>query len=201
MILPIATLLLGVYLAPMIEKLKKDNENKRLFRSIQIELNDNLSSIVGDINDIYRSVCNRMLNSDDFIHLSLPLKMEFTLLNKNLSDVYAILTRDQRRGMRVLLAQEKIIEDKQNSIIEKFKKSNNECLAAEQSLLHSYLCVYYILNGLVNQCERYKHGNEPTAEVVKKTAKSLELIYPITLFSAGNYLYEYNQLTAPIETE
>lgn len=191
-IFPIITLFLGVYLAPWIESLKRSKEQERLFYSVIIELTDNLSSITNDIHEIYYSISTRMLKSDNFIHLSLPFEMEFTLLNKHLSDIYPILSRDQRRGMRVILAQEKTINEKRSDIIVKFKKSNNECLAIEQSLLHSYLCVYYILNGLVNQKERYQQGNEPTKEVVKKAAQALELSYPIDIFAAQNYLNKRN---------
>lgn len=191
-ILPIITLFLGIFLTPFIERLKRNKEQDRLFDSVKIELSDNLSSITNDIHEIYHSISTRILKSDGFVHLSLPLEMEFTLLNKHLSDIYPILSRDQRRGMRVILAQEKTINDKRDEIIDKFKKSNNECLAIEQTLLHSYFCVYYILNGLVNQKERYQQGKEPTKEVVKKAAQALELSYPIDVFAAQKYLNKIN---------
>ncbi|HEJ7137401.1 TPA: hypothetical protein SMF84_000215 [Serratia marcescens] len=200
-ILPIITLFLGAYLAPFIEVLKRKKEQSRFLSSITIELGDNLSSIESDIKTIYNSINTRVVNDDDFIHLSLPLEIEFTLLNKHLSDIYPILTRDQRRAMRVLLTHEKTMIEKRQDIVNKYRKSNNECLDIEQSLFHSYLCVYYILNGLINQGKRYQQGNLQTYEILNKTAKALGLTYPINYLSATLYFHKKNQPTAPTENE
>lgn len=177
-LIPVATFFLGIILAPYVESRKEKEKIKTLKRSIFTELEDELSILERSIKITSESIKERKFKSKDFQHISLGKRFNPILLEKNIDNIYSHCNRDTRIAFKNILLLSNQIKLKYDYVSKTWNVDNNSCRAKEESMLFSMLSVYYVINKMIQEGERFKLANISNEEIVEIAANALQIPVP-----------------------
>ena len=168
-LIPFTTFLLGIILAPYVESRKEKEKIKALKKSIFTELEDELSILEKSIKTTSKSIKERTFKPKDFQYISLGKTFEPIILENN---------RDTRIALKNVLLLSKQIKSKYDYVSENWKVDNYSCKAKEESMLFSMLSVYYVINKILQERERFILANIPNEKIVEIAANALQVPVP-----------------------
>lgn len=177
-LVPLVIFVLGFLATPYIELMKAKTKNRKIKESILIEIADEFEQLKRTIKVTDESIKERMYKPKDFVHLSLPSKLNLILLSKYLEEIYSDLHKDQRKAYKKLILMEESIVEKSSLIYETYRTDNWQCRAYEQSMLFSMLSAYYLMNFILESKDNFIFPTQTNEEIVKSAAKSLNIRYP-----------------------
>ncbi|UAK18643.1 hypothetical protein [Kluyvera sp. CRP] len=177
-ILPFITFFLGIFLTPYIETRKEKAKIKSLKKNILIELEDERLLLERTIKITSDSIETRKKHHKKHKHISLGKRFTPILLSKYIDDVYSDFNQDTRKILKNILSLSDIIKEKYDFVCENWNSDNLECQVKEESMLYSMLSVYYALNQLKNEGDRFCLQDLSNDEVVERAAKALQIPTP-----------------------
>ncbi|EEW8161186.1 hypothetical protein FSF50_011605 [Escherichia coli] len=177
-LIPFTTFLLGIILAPYVESRKEKEKIKTLKKSIFTELEDELSILEKSIKTTSKSIKERTFKPKDFQYISLGKTFEPIILEKNIDNIYPYYNRDTRIALKNVLLLSKQIKSKYDYVSENWKVDNYSCKAKEESMLFSMLSVYYVINKILQERERFILANIPNEKIVEIAANALQVPVP-----------------------
>ncbi|HHA2284412.1 TPA: hypothetical protein ACOEAZ_000456 [Enterobacter asburiae] len=178
-IFPFLTFILGIFFTGHIEGRKEKARIKTLKKNVLLELEDELSILERSIKVTSESIDTRMMKPNNFQHISLGKRFNPILLEKNINDVYSHFNRDTRIGLKNCLLLMNQIKEKYNYVYDNWKTDNIKCRAKEESMLYSMLSLYYLLNKLKNERDRFTLPDIPNDEIVDRAAEALQVLRPL----------------------
>lgn len=177
-LLPFLTFILGVMLTPYVEGRKEKSKIATLKKNILTELEDELLTLEKSIKVTNDSIQKRKYQSSRFKHISLGKRFEPLLLKKNIGDVYSSFNKDTRIALKNILLLSDQIKLKYDSVVDNWKIDNHICQANEESMIFSMLSIYWVLNKLLNEGDRFHLPDLASDEFVEMAAKALQIPTP-----------------------
>ncbi|MBF4165659.1 hypothetical protein ISU94_08450 [Enterobacter hormaechei] len=177
-ILPFFTFALGIYFTGHVEQRKEKARINSLKNNILIELDDELFTLERTIRLTNDSIEYRKRHPSKFQHISLGKRFNPILLEKNINDVYSHFNRDARIVLKNILELSIHIKENYDFVCENWRTDNIACQAKEESMLFSMLSIYYALNKLKNEGDRFTLPQLTNEEIVERAAKALGIPCP-----------------------
>ncbi|WP_343529362.1 hypothetical protein [Yokenella regensburgei] len=177
-IFPFVTFFLGVLLTPYIERRKEKGKIQSLKRNILVELEDELLTLERSIKIASRSIQKREHQSVDYQYISLGKRFNPILLEQHLKEVYSHFNQDTRTVLKNLLLLSEQIKENYVFVCENWKTDNLQCCTKEESMLFSMLSVYFVLNKLKNEADRFRLPDLSNQEIVEMAAAALQIPTP-----------------------
>ncbi|EMC1013084.1 hypothetical protein VBY78_000176 [Enterobacter bugandensis] len=178
-IFPFLTFILGIFFTGHIEGRKEKARIKTLKKNVLLELEDELSILERSIKVTSDSIDTRMMKPNNFQHISLGKRFNPILLEKNINDVYSHFNRDTRIALKNCLLLMNQIKEKYNYVYDNWKNDNIKCRTKEESMLYSMLSLYYLLNKLKNEKDRFTLPDISNDEIVDRAAEALQVLRPL----------------------
>lgn len=178
-ILPFLTFFLGIFFTGHVENRKEKTRIKTLKKNVLLELDDELSTLERSIKVTSESINERKMKPSNFQHISLGKRFHPILLEKNINDIYSHFNSDTRIALKNLLLLTSQIKEKYDYVYDNWRTDNIQCRAKEESMLFSMLSIYYILNKLKNEGERFTLPEISNDEVVDRAAEALQVLRPL----------------------
>lgn len=177
-IFPFLTFFLGILLTGHVESRKEKTKMKSLKQNIIAELEDEFETIERSIKVTSESIKHRKMKPSNHKHISLGKRFNPILLEKNIYDVYSHFSRDTRIALKNCLLLIGQIKEKHDYVYDNWQIDNFECRAKEESMLFSMLSVYYVLNKLINEGDRFTLPELSNEEIVERAAAALQIPCP-----------------------
>lgn len=177
-LVPVVTFFLGIIFAPYVESRKEKEKIKTLKMSIFTELKDELSILERSIKLTSESIKKRKFKPKDFQHISLGKRFDPILLEKNIDNIYSHCNLDTRIAFKNILLLSNQIKLKYDHVSKTWNVDNDSCRANEESMLFSMLSVYYVINKMIQEGDRFTFPNIPNEEIVEIAANALQIPVP-----------------------
>ncbi|KAA5947438.1 hypothetical protein F1543_01750 [Enterobacter cloacae] len=178
-IFPFLTFILGIFFTGHIEGIKEKARIKTLKKNVLLELEDELCILERSIKVTSESIDTRRMKPNNFQHISLGKRFNPILLEKNINDVYSHFNRDTRVALKNCLLLMAQIKEKYDYVYDNWKTENIKCRIKEESMLFSMLSLYYLLNKLKNEKDRFTLPDIPNDEIVERAAEALQVLRPL----------------------
>jgi len=176
--LPFLTFFLGILFTGHVESRKEMARIYSLKKNVLLELDDELTTLERSIKVTSDSIKYRKKKPSDYQHLSLGKRFNPILLENNINDIYSHFNRDTRIALKNCLLLTSQIKEKYDYVYDNWRTDNIQCRAKEESMLFSMLSLYYLLNQLKNEGDRFTLPQISNDEIVDRAAEALQVPRP-----------------------
>lgn len=170
---PLAGVLLGVWLVPLVERKKSQVEADNAMKAFFIETGD-LTKVsernIKHLHDFYKKVVllehKKITLDEDFFPISTPSKISLLTYDWVVEKAFLKTTQDIRTALRAL----NLIVESLNAKIDKLPTNLHEIDKNDiQSLAQQFAIFYYLMSRLSNEAERFSYFSDTTDEEIRKT--------------------------------
>lgn len=166
---------IGACIAPWVESRKRLSARKEMLNYFYLELDDlriESERSISTICETYRKAVlakNGKMSLQEADEYSLPPKIEFFIIDKVSTDIFSLLTRDQRKAIRALNGIAKDMNDKVDIMISNGKKSiKDQDEFIFKAAGYSICSFKYVAERLSNEKERFVYFPISNDEIVNK---------------------------------